>query len=184
MSDRLLVFGVTCLVASASAFAAHAAPPGKAAPTTIYEVKEQYVDAGGVLISTQTVSLAAGGEKSLTALWSISEGIHDVYVVVDRMNTIIESDESNNRTSVRVMTDMVDITLSATDLVFSPGHPVSGDAAALTITAHNTGIKGTGAFNLALYNNDPNGGGTLLQTFPIENLAGDGSTTVTYALNL
>jgi proline iminopeptidase len=58
VSDRLLVFGVTCLVASASVFAANAVPPGKAAPTAIYEVKEQYVDAGGVLI--YTVSMGHG----------------------------------------------------------------------------------------------------------------------------
>jgi len=137
-------------------------------------------DAGGVLINTQTVSLVAGGEKSLTAQWSIPEGTHDVYVVIDRMNAIVESDESNNSTSVRVMTDMVDIALSATDLVIGPGHPVSGDAVALTITAHNTGIRDTGAFNLALYDGDPNAGGALLQTYPISNISGDGSTTVSY----
>jgi hypothetical protein len=78
------------------------------------------------------------------------------------------------------MPDMKDVTMSATDLAFTPAHPVMGDSVVLTMIAHNTGIVQTGSFNLALYEGDPAAGGVLLQTFPIANLSGDGSATLTY----
>jgi subtilase family serine protease/prenyltransferase beta subunit len=144
------------------------------------EIFDGAPESGGTLIASQTISLVAGGEQTVTANWPIPAGIHDLSVILDRMNGIIESNETNNRASTRVMTDMVDISISATDLVFSPSHPVVNDTVALTITAHNTGIKQAGAFSLALYDGDPASGGVLLQTFPVGNLPGDGSTTLIY----
>ena len=40
-----------------------------------------------------------------------------------------------------------------------------------SIATHNTGIKDTGPFNLALYDGDPDNDGALLQTFPISNIS-------------
>ncbi len=85
-------------------------------------------DAGGTLIQSQTVSsLASGATFTITANWTISSGIHDVYLIADRTNQISETNEANNAASVKIMTDMVDISLSATDLTFTPAHPVNGD---------------------------------------------------------
>jgi subtilase family serine protease len=137
-------------------------------------------EAGGTLIYTRTISTAVGAEETVTTNWNIPAGIHDIYVILDRMNGINEINENNNKASVRVMTDMVDISISATDLVFNPSHPVINDTVALTITAHNTGIRDTDPFNLALYDGDPAQGGVLLQTFPVGSIPGDGSTTLTY----
>ncbi len=139
-------------------------------------------DGSGTLIKSETISLAAGGEQLVNANWSIPTGIHDLHVIVDRNNGIVESDENNNSASLRVMTDMVDISISATDLVFTPAHPVMGDTVVLTMTARNTGIAQTGPFNVALYDGDPAADGVLLQTFAIANIAGDGSATVTHTV--
>ncbi len=140
--------------------------------------------AGGATILSQVFTLPAGAEQTVTTNWAIPTGIHEVNVILDRGNQVAEISETNNRAVTRVMTDMVDIALSATDLVLNPGHPVVGDTVALTITAHNQGIKDTGAFNLALYDGDPNTVGappaTPLQTFQIANIPGDGSATLTY----
>ena len=135
------------------------------------EIFDGAPESGGILISSQIMSLVAGGSQIVTANWPIPAGIHDVYVVLDRMNSIIETNENNNRASVRVMTDMVDIAITATDLAFTPSHPVNGDSVVLSIATHNTGIKDTGPFNLALYDGDPNNGGVFSrplqsQTFP------------------
>ncbi len=144
------------------------------------EIFDGAPEAGGLLIASQTISLVAGGSQVVSTNWPIPAGIHDIVVVLDRTNQIAEMNKSNNRASTRVMTDMVDISISATDLVFTPVHPVNGDSVVLSIAAHNTGIKDTGAFNLALYDGDPSSGGVLLQTFPISNIPGDGSTAVSY----
>ena len=126
------------------------------------DIYDNAPESGGTLIKSETVSsLASGGTYTATASWTISSGIHDLYVIADQTNAISEADESNNTAAVRVMTDMVDITISATDLSFTPSHPVSGDSVLLSVTVHNAGIRETGAFNLALYDGDPASGGTL-----------------------
>ncbi len=147
----------------------------------VVELFDGSPEAGGILIHSETLSLAPGVEQTIAKDWAIPTGIHAIQVVVDRVNKIVESNETNNRASLAVMTDMVDISLSATDLVFTPSRPVMGDSVALAITVRNTGIRDTGAFTLALYNGDPSQGGVLLQTFPISNVAGDGSQSVVYS---
>ncbi len=144
------------------------------------EIFDGQPESGGTLLSSQVLSLVAGGSQAVSTNWQIPAGIHDLVVVLDRTNQIAETNESNNRAVARLMTDMVDLSISATDLVFTPGHPVNGDSVVLSITAHNTGIKATGPFNLALYDGDPAAGGTLLQTFPISNITGDGSSAVSH----
>ncbi len=152
----------------------------EAANGFLVELYDGAPESGGTLIFSQSMSLASGTDQTITTNWTVSPGIHDVYLVLDRTNLTVETNETNNTASLRVMTDMVDISLSATDLVFTPSHPVNGDAVVLSITAHNTGIQPTGPFNLTLYNGDPNAGGTLLQTYAVTSIPGDGSATVTY----
>ncbi len=144
------------------------------------EIFDGSPDSGGTLIYSKAISATKGTEEIITTNWTISSGIHDIYLIADRSNQINETNETNNQTSVKVMTDMVDITVSATDLTFIPAHPVNGDTVVLSITVHNTGIKDTGPFNLALYDGDPASGGALLQTFTISNITGDGKTTLPY----
>jgi subtilase family serine protease len=137
-------------------------------------------ESGGTLIYSQALSLSSGEDQPLTTDWIISDGIHDLYVIVDRDNQIVEMDEANNRTMIRVMIDMIDISVSATDLVFTPSWPVVGDAVALGIMVHNRGIKETGPFSLALYDGSPDDDGVLLATYPIDTIVGDGSLTFFY----
>jgi large repetitive protein len=151
-----------------------------AANNFVVEFFDGQPESGGVLLSSQALSLIAGESRAISASWTIPAGIHDIVVILDRTNQIPEMNENNNRASVRIMTDMVDISISATDLAFTPAHPVSGDSVVLSITAHNTGIKDTGPFNLALYDGDPVAGGVLKQTYPISNITGDGKTTFSY----
>ncbi len=137
-------------------------------------------ESGGTLLASATRTLAFGEEQTLTATWTATAGIHDLYVVLDRTNQLVEIKETNNRAALRVMPDLVDLMVSATDLMFTPSHPVIGDSVTLTTTVHNLGIRQTGAFAVALYDGDPAAGGTLLQTYSIPNLLGDATTTSTY----
>jgi proline iminopeptidase len=52
MRNTFVVLGVTFLLASAPSFGGTASLPGKATPGAVYDVREQYVDTGGVLIYT------------------------------------------------------------------------------------------------------------------------------------
>jgi subtilase family serine protease len=147
----------------------------------LVEIYDGAPESGGSLIHSRTLSLASGIDQTIIASWTPAAGIHDIQVIVDRENKITETNETNNRTASRLMPDMVDISVSATDLVFTPSRPVANDSVVLTISARNSGIRNTGAFNLGLYNGDPNAGGTLMQNFPIANIAGDGSQSLVYS---
>jgi subtilase family serine protease len=135
---------------------------------------------GGTLIQSALMDLEPGQRKTLSASWAVPAGKHVLYAVADRAGVIPETDETNNSTSTALMTNMVDIVLSSSDLNVTPSYPVAGDSVALTVTARNTGISPTGAFTLKLYDGIPGSGGNLIQTFAMASIAGDNSFTVMF----
>ncbi|MEO6666865.1 MAG: CARDB domain-containing protein, partial [Nitrospiria bacterium] len=152
----------------------------EAAPNVLVEVFDGAPEAGGVLLGQTTTSLDPGAEGTITASWTITAGIHDLYVLLDRPNQLVEVAETNNRALVRVMPDLVDLSISATDLAFTPPRPVIGDAVTLALTVRNLGIRETGPFAVALYDGDPAAGGVLLRIFPVTTLLGDAAGTFTH----
>jgi subtilase family serine protease len=54
------------------------------------EIFDNAPENGGTLIYSQTLSLIAGAEQTVSTNWPIPTGIHDVYVVLDRTNIVIE----------------------------------------------------------------------------------------------
>ena len=136
--------------------------------------------AGGLLLNKTTVTLNAGESRTISVPWLIPSGVRTLYAYIDRANAVVERDETNNSQAHIVMADMVDIEVSASDISIAPEHPMDGDPATVTVVVQNRGIVSTGAFNVNLYNGDPNSGGTLLQTFAITNLAGDATQTISY----
>lgn len=139
--------------------------------------------AGGTLLHKSVIALSTGETRTVTVPWQMPAGIHTLHAYIDRPNTVLERDKANNNRSLTVMADMVDIEISASDIVIEPEHPMDGDPAAVKITVQNRGISPTGPFNVNLYNGDPNSGGALLQSFAIANLAGDATQTVSYPFN-
>ncbi len=138
-------------------------------------------DSGGNHIDRQEVStLDAMAEESLLVPWTVSSGVHTLYISVDRDNTISESVETNNQALVRIMPDMVDITVSATDLKFIPEYPVAGDTVWLEATIHNRGLVESGSFSLEIFDGDPMDGGTLLDTLAVNSIEGDGKSKMNY----
>ncbi len=136
---------------------------------------------GGVLINKTSVTLNAGETRNIDVSWQIPNGISTLKAYIDRANLIAERDENNNSQSLTVMTDMVDLEVSASDIVIEPEHPMDGDAATVKMTVQNRGLKASGPFNVNLYNGDPANGGTLLQTFAVSNLAGDATQQLSHS---
>ncbi|MFZ5875050.1 MAG: CARDB domain-containing protein [Nitrospirota bacterium] len=152
----------------------------EAANTVSVELFDGAPESGGTLLMSDTRSLTPGEEQTITATWTATAGIHDLYVVLDRTNQLVEITETNNQAMLRVMPDLVDLLVSATDLLFTPSRPVIGDSVTFTATVRNLGIRETGAFNVALYDSDPAAGGSLLQTYSVPTLLGDAATSVTH----
>ncbi|ACM19176.1 CARDB domain repeat-containing isoprenoid cyclase, putative [Geotalea daltonii FRC-32] len=135
---------------------------------------------GGTLLHKSIVTLSTGETRTVSVPWQVTAGSHTLHAYLDRANAVSERDETNNSQSLTVMADMVDIEISASDIAIEPEHPMDGDPASVKVTIQNRGIKATGPFNVNLYNGDPSNGGTLLKTFPVIDLAGDASQTITY----
>ena len=59
-----------------------------------------------------------GSTEDVSVLWNVSAGIHDIYVVIDPRNSVLERNETNNAafTSIAVLPDL---TLSKQDISFS-----------------------------------------------------------------
>lgn len=136
---------------------------------------------GGLLIYKSTIALNAGESRTLSVPWQMPSGMHTLNAYIDRAGVVAEQDKTNNSQALSVMADMVDIEVSASDIGITPEHPMDGDPATVSAIIQNRGIVPTGAFNVNLYNGDPAGGGTLLRTFDITNLAGDATETISYS---
>jgi large repetitive protein len=136
----------------------------------------------GVALYRQTLAFNPGETKTINIPWSASGGTHTLCAFLDRSDQVAEIDETNNRATVAMMFDMVDIALSASDLSITPSQPMAGDAASVAVTVRNVGIEPTGSFSVDLYNGDPAASGALLQRFTVAGLDGDGATQLVYPL--
>ena len=56
--------------------------------------------------------------KEVSVGWNVSAGIHDIYVVIDPLNIVLESNETNN-VAFNTIKVLPDLTLSAEDITFS-----------------------------------------------------------------
>lgn len=153
---------------------------GTEAATADLELFDGNPATGGTLLHKSTITLNAGETRTVAVPWQIPTGIHTLYATIDRSNIIIERDKTNNSQTYSVMTDMVDIEISASDISIIPEHPMAGDPATVKMIIQNRGIATTGAFNVNLYNGDPATGGTLLQTFAVTDLSGDTTQELNY----
>ena len=59
---------------------------------------------GGILIGTDTINtISAGGSQTATVEWNPPLGLYIIYVIVDPENTIVESNEFNNRAHATIV---------------------------------------------------------------------------------
>jgi len=153
---------------------------GTVSATALLELFDGLPTSGGTLLHQESVTLNPGESRSIAVPWTATPGSHSLYAVLDRAGLVPETDKTNNSQTFFIMTDMVDIAISASDININPEYPMDGDAATVNAVIQNRGINPTGAFNVKLYNGDPASGGTLLQSFAITSLAGDATQTVSY----
>ncbi|MBI4639969.1 MAG: VCBS repeat-containing protein, partial [Candidatus Tectomicrobia bacterium] len=121
-------------------------------------------DQSGVLLESVPVLLWRGlTVNTSTTLTVPTSGTAVIFVVVDAPNIIQELDETNNRASRLILTDLPELTLKSSDITFIP--ELSAPGATITITAliHNLGTQSaTAAINF--YHGNPESGGTLIGT--------------------
>jgi len=124
---------------------------------------------------------AAGGYAEGCVDWDTTGYLGGVtlYAYADFLNQIGESDENNNSATsgvtVRSRPD-----LSITAIALSDDEPVIGEVITVTANLHNAGQTAAAASVLALYDGNPDAGGTLISRSSL-NVAPTTETTVSFA---
>ncbi len=134
-------------------------------------------NAGGFKLGEQTIDMRPIDYQQLEFHVTLTQGVHDLYLVLDPANAFIEADETNNQAVKSVTVDMasnVDFSISTSDIIFDPVQPLPGDTITITATIHNLGVQSETA-SVSFYNANPSYGGTKIQD-TIVTVNGNGTT--------
>jgi len=117
---------------------------------------------GGMLIGTVTVSsIDIGGTAAVQSLAIFTSGSHDIYITIDKANTITESDETNNTVMKALQVGGgVELSITGSDISFSPAYPVEGNLVTINASIHNEGEAEAKTVLVRFYLGDPDSGGS------------------------
>ena len=108
---------------------------------------------GGELIDSVVLdSMSAFSEDTVSIPWSPTPGQHEVFVVVDIDDSVMERNEFNNRLSASIFVHgRPDLTISPDEIEVSDDHPHSGDTITITAWVRNNGLANALAAFVRLY---------------------------------
>jgi len=125
-------------------------------------------------------ALLPGMNVSVTTGWFATSGTHELYVIVDPLNTEAESNEANNvmiRTVSVPGTRFPDLSVIQGDITFSNDHPNKGDRVTVNAVVHNTGSEASEVLVLT-YAGDPHSGGRQIGSAIISSFAANSTALV------
>jgi len=141
--------------------------------------------AGGMELGrVELAYVPAEGEKAFPIQIVLSEGVHEIYVVIDPDNALRETNKENNIASrtVTVVPRLVDqdLSISAPDVGISPVAPWEGAEVTISAVVHSSGTRDMQNVPVAFYDGDPGQGGVLIGQTIIPNIlaSGDAQTQV------
>lgn len=121
--------------------------------------------ASGVNIFSTTVpSIGAGSSVTLQATAHFAAGSHNINIVVDKANSVIENSKTNNAATKTLQVGNVDIDLMVTnyDITSIPVYPAEGDLVTINATIHNLGDAEAKNAPVRFYLGDPDSGGSQI----------------------
>jgi len=129
--------------------------------------------------SNQTVDTIAPGienDQALTAVtwYNIPSGVHTVSVFIDPERKISEESKTNNVMSKQftVLANLAELTVSSTDISFSPQPVSSSDLVTATIFINNTGRAAATNATVSLYAGSATAGGQFIDSTTVTISAG------------
>lgn len=136
--------------------------------------------AGGMELGRVELSyVPAEGEKAFPILITLSEGAHEIYVVIDPDNILLETNKENNTASraITVAPRLVDqdLSISASDIGMSPVAPWEGAEVTLSAIVHSSRTRDIQNVPVAFYDGDPDQGGVLIGQTIIPNIHASGN---------
>ena len=110
-----------------------------------------YID--GVSTGYKTLEqIDAGDDKQVTFTWRAEEGSHQIQAVVDRLDDVPESEESNNEKTVTFSIPPPDLIIE--QIAWAPPEPAIGDEVTFTVTVKNQGESGSDYAHIAYFIDD------------------------------
>lgn len=144
---------------------------------------------GGTVLGTANIaSLAPNTATTATVTWTNvpTPGDKLLFVVIDPDNTIAEFSKTDNSAfNVLTVLSLPDLAVSSGDVKFTPAAPRAGQALTIQAQVSNLGEQAAANVVVRAFDGDPASGGTQIGTDQIiPNIAGHGSATVSFSLNL
>ncbi len=135
---------------------------------------------GGAELGRLTMAyVPAQGNKDFPVEASFTEGLHEIYVVIDPDNTILETDKTNNKASktLTVVARIVeqDLSISASDITIDPVAPWGGAQVTISAVVHCSGENDIQNVDVSFYDGDPTQGGLLIGLAKISSVPVNGS---------
>ncbi|BDZ68978.1 DUF3344 domain-containing protein [Methanobacterium ferruginis] len=133
------------------------------------------IDNGQELENRTVNTLNSGSSRILTFTWTpTTTGLHNLELVIDALEHVAETDETNNRLikSLNVEPERADLVGSALTI---PDDPEVNHIYPLTATISNTGLADAGSFKVELYD-----GSTFIGRGTINSLAEGASATLIF----
>lgn len=123
--------------------------------------------AGGMELGRVELSyVPAEGEKVFPIQVALSEGVHEIYVVIDPDNTLRETNKGNNVAyrTVTVVPRLLeqDLSIKASDIGISPASPWEGAEVTISAIVHSSGSREIQNVPVTFYDGDPRQGGVFI----------------------
>ena len=122
-------------------------------------------NANGTAIGTSVISsISAGNAAAASISGTFTNGVHSIYVIIDRANSISEGSKTNNTATkaLTISSGKIDLSIVKEDISFSPINPKDGSQVAINAAIRNLGESTINNAEVAFYLGDPNAGGTAI----------------------
>ena len=127
----------------------------------------------GTLIDATTIAfLHPNSNETISTIWNtqgVSSGIHNISIIVDRMDGIREQNETNNIANLTLMI-LPDLTVNANNVSFSE---MSEGNITIDARIRNIGISNAENITIGFFDGDPSENGTLIDSAIIDSISAD-----------
>ncbi len=135
---------------------------------------------GGVRLKRHFVEQHIPGDEELASVpYQMSDGFHELHVLVDPEGSVEELNENNNR-AVRLISSKPNLVPVVTGITPSPA--LAGETVTVTASVMNDGGTHLPRTDLQLYDGDPSAGGVAVAAQTVSLMAGE-TRTVSFEWN-
>lgn len=158
---------------------------GSAKASSVVHIYPGSTSADPIFAPIEVADLAPASSFSFTVPWLAVPGTHDLLMVIDPDNTVVESREDNNQTHTELVVPgnpVAELAVYAEELSAFPASPVEGDDVTLSAVVRNLGIA-TRNVLVQFYRGNPEDGQQVGDDILLSALSPESAETVSVVWN-